>query len=104
MTSIAETLGHSLDRSSHFRARRLGHVDLLRVNLVNVSAFNRDIAGAGVHHRQGERGFSYTNGNTHHDLELLDARSAVRSRPNHLAFELEAGPSLADAPARFGHV
>ncbi|MFI6585632.1 hypothetical protein [Embleya sp. NPDC050493] len=76
------TLGRRVDRSSHFRVRRLGHIDLLRANLVNVSAFNRDVAGVGVPYRKGERGFFHAKGSTHHDLELPDAGPAGRSRLN----------------------
>lgn len=94
MTSTAETRVPGIAGSSYFRARRLGHVNLLQTNLAAVSEFYRDVAGVGVHYHKGDRGFFHTNGNTYHDLGLLEAGPEGRSRLNHLAFELETEADL----------
>ncbi|MEN0140264.1 MAG: VOC family protein [Rhodococcus sp. (in: high G+C Gram-positive bacteria)] len=91
MTSTAETSPQSTDRSSFFRARRLGHVNLFQTNAGAVSAFYREVAGVGLHYHKGERGFFHTNGNTYHDIGLMNAG---QSRLNHLAFELATESDL----------
>lgn len=88
MTSTAETSPHSAGRSPYFQARRLGHVNLFQASPRVVSAFYREVAGVGLHYHKGERGFFHTNGNTYHDIGLMDAGAEGRSRLNHLAFEL----------------
>jgi catechol 2,3-dioxygenase len=94
VTSTEEAVRQDVDGAPYFRARRLGHVNLLQTNLVAVSGFYRDVAGVGVHYHKGDRGFFHTNGNTYHDLGLLEAGPEGRSRLNHLAFEVETEADL----------
>ncbi|MFC9557874.1 VOC family protein [Rhodococcus sp. NPDC056960] len=94
MTSTAETSPQSTDRSSFFRARRLGHVNLFQTNAGAVSAFYREVAGVGLHYHKGDRGYFHTNGNTYHDIGLMEAGGEGQSRLNHLAFELATESDL----------
>jgi catechol 2,3-dioxygenase len=88
-----------------FAARRLGHVNLFVGDIDASVAFYRDVVGLGVAWRRSNMrtGF-HSNGNSHHDIGLIDFHGPLgeTSAPglNHLAFELETQLDLVDGYRR----
>ena len=84
-----------------FKARRLGHANLYVKDLERSMAFYIRVAGLEETYRRPPiRAGFLGNGNTHHDVGLIEAEgpAARGKRPglNHLAFELEDEVKLVD--------
>ena len=87
----------SLDRNhdrSGFGPRRLGHANLWVRDVEETNNFYRNVLGlAEVYRRPHIQGIFLSNGNTYHDIAIVDTDGpAGHGRPpglNHLAFELE---------------
>lgn len=88
-----------------FAARRLGHVNLFVGDIDRAVDFYRHVIGLGVAWRRSNMrtGF-HSNGNSHHDIGLIDLHGPLgeTSAPvlNHLAFELETQLDLVDGYRR----
>lgn len=76
-----------------FRPRRLGHVNLWVGDLEQSHAFYRDVCGlALVFDEPGIEARFYSNGNSHHDLALMQSSGrAHRGRDGHLQVAAERG-------------
>lgn len=99
------------DRDAPFAPRRFAHVNLYVSDLERSLGFYRDICGlTPVFEEPGIEAWFLSNGNTHHDIALMQASSGeLRGRDghvqktsvrgaepglNHLAFEMESEASL----------
>lgn len=98
-SSATETRQHQTASKPYFRPRRLGHVNLI-VNDTNsaMGFYNRVVGFEEVYRVPAIGGGFLSNGNTHHDVGMIEASGpAGRGRPaglNHLAFELETEVDL----------
>lgn len=88
-----------------FAARRLGHVNLFVENIDRSVDFYRKIIGLGIAWRRTNMrtGF-HSNGNSHHDIGLIDLHGPLGEAEtptlNHLAFEIETQLDLVDGYRR----
>ncbi|NYT43882.1 VOC family protein [Alcaligenaceae bacterium] len=100
-----------------FAPRRLGHLNLFVSDVERSAAFYRDVCGFKEVFREPEISMIFmTNGNTHHDLGLMEITPEdrvgrdghVQVRPgagktpglNHLGFEMQTEAALVDAYRR----
>ena len=88
-----------------FAARRLGHVNLFVSDIDASVLFYRNVVGLGVAWRRTNMRTGFlTNGNSHHDIGLIDLHGPLgeTSVPtlNHLAFELETQRDLVEGYRR----
>jgi len=93
------------DEQGCFQPRRLGHANLYVGDLERSMAFYIQVAGLEQTYRRPPiRAGFVGNGNTHHDVGMIEAEGpgARGKRPglNHLAFELENEVELVDAYRR----
>ncbi|MDA0702238.1 MAG: VOC family protein [Proteobacteria bacterium] len=82
-----------------FRPRRLGHVNLYVSDLDRSMAYFNAVVGLEeVYRRPPIKGGFLSNGNTHHDIGMVETSSPLcrTGRPglNHLAFEMESEADL----------
>jgi catechol 2,3-dioxygenase len=103
MSVVAHNTGSEAQpRTRFFRPRRLGHVNLYVSNIDRSMDYYIDFAGFQESYRQPlSKGGFVGNGNTHHDIGLIDytgplARGRKTPGLNHLAFELETEVDLVD--------
>lgn len=88
-----------------FAVRRLGHVNLFVDDIDRSVAFYREVVGLGVAWRRSNMrtGF-HSNGNSHHDIGLIDLHGPLGAGAtpalNHLAFELETQVDLVEGYQR----
>jgi len=85
--------------AGYFQPRRLGHVNLIVNNTEAAMEFYTDVVGLEEVYRVPAIGGGFlSNGNTHHDIAVIESSSSSgRGRApglNHLAFELETEVDL----------
>jgi len=100
MTNQNSTEGRTL-----FEARRLGHVNLFVHDIDRSVNFYRDVVGLGVAWRRTNMRTGFlSNGNSHHDIGLIDLHGPLgqtnHAALNHLAFEVETQVDLVDGYRR----
>jgi catechol 2,3-dioxygenase len=96
---------NSTDRKILFEVRRLGHVNLFVSDIDTSVNFYRGVVGLGVAWRRSNMCTGFlSNGNTHHDIGLIDLHGPLgqtsRATLNHLAFEVETQVDLVDGYRR----
>ncbi|MFO0997777.1 MAG: VOC family protein [Alphaproteobacteria bacterium] len=92
-------------RQPLFAVRRLGHVNLFVADIDRSVSFYQDVIGLGVAWRRSNMRTGFlSNGNSHHDIGLIDLHGPLGETPtpalNHLAFELETQVDLVDGYRR----
>jgi catechol 2,3-dioxygenase len=105
-------VGHRQSGGPYFYPRRLGHVNLIVSNTDASMTFYNNVVGLEEVYRVPAVGGGFlSNGNTHHDIGMIESAGASgRGRPpglNHLAFELENEVALVQGYERSvadGHV
>lgn len=97
--------GDSISSQPFFAARRLGHVNLFVADIDRSVAFYHDVVGLGIAWRRSNMRTGFlSNGNSHHDIGLIDLHGPLGETEapalNHLAFELETQFDLVDGYRR----
>lgn len=98
--SVTESVERSTTQD-FFRPRRLGHANLYVNDYLAAQKFYYEVAGFNEAYRQPDNLASFvSNGNSYHDLTLVDVHSHYNSAHeppglNHIAFELETEADLA---------
>jgi catechol 2,3-dioxygenase len=106
------TMQAELSQRVRFRPRRLGHANLFVSDLERSMAFYTKVCGLeGVRREPEIKAGFMSNGNTHHDVGLVQVSAAARAGPggqvrgrqaglNHLGFEMENEVELVAAYQR----
>ncbi len=98
--SVTESI-EKASAQDFFRPRRLGHANLYVGDYLAAQKFYYQVAGFNEAYRQPDNLASFvSNGNSYHDLTLVDVHSHYNSAHeppglNHIAFELETEADLA---------